>query len=166
MISKASVVRHPIHPMLVPIPIGLWIFSLVCDIVFHSNGTTLWNTLAFYSLAGGIIGALLAAIPGLFDLYSLPPSHAKRIGLWHMGINLSLVTLYVINFLWRRNVDPAAVGPVVLSVFAVLLLLVSGWLGGELVYRHGIGVEPVPEPEHHKPAEREHHFGLKLHHRH
>lgn len=168
MVSKANIAGHPLHPLLVTIPVGLWVFSLVCDIIFHSTQNVLWDTLALYSLAGGVIGALLAALPGLFDLYSLPPSFAKKVGLWHMSINLSLVTLYVINFLWRWNAEPTVVGPFILSIFSVILLLVSGWLGGEMVFRHGVGVVPVEELKAHTPVEheRESIFGLKLHHRH
>ena len=168
MVSKTNIAGHPLHPILVTIPVGLWVFSLVCDIISHATKNALWDTLAVYTLAGGVIGALLAALPGLFDLYSLPPSHAKKIGLWHMSINLSLVTMYVINFLWRRSVEPAANGPFILSIAAVILLLVSGWLGGEMVFRYGVGVLPVEELKALKPAEheRESIFGLKLHHRH
>ncbi len=64
MISKASVAKHTIHPMLVPLPIGLWIFSLVCDFIYKGVGDLLWHTMAYYSLAGGVIGGLLAALPG------------------------------------------------------------------------------------------------------
>src|SRR5690348_7249457 len=79
MQTPASIARHPIHPMLVPIPIGLWIFSFVCDL-FHAGGATAeaWTTVAFYTMAGGIIGALLAALPGLIDLLSLPEGPFHR----------------------------------------------------------------------------------------
>ena len=167
MVSKVSVAGHPLHPMLVPLPIGLWVFSLVCDIVYFSTSAAIWSTLALYTMVGGIIGALLAALPGLFDLYSLAASPAKKIGLWHMGINLGLVTLYVLNFLWRRN-QGEEIGPFVLSTAAVLLLALSGWLGGEMVYYHGVGVVPVDESKAHKPIpdEPEDTRGLHLHHRH
>lgn len=166
MISKVSVAGHPVHPMLVPLPIGLWIFSLVCDFVFFAKGTAIWSTLALYTMVGGIIGALLAALPGLYDLYNMKHSEAKRIGLWHMSINLSLVTLYVLNFLWRRNAEGAPIGPFVLSFFAVLLLAVSGWLGGEMVYNRGVGVVPVDEKESKLLDDRDDERGLHLHHRH
>lgn len=144
MISKASVAKHPIHPMLVPLPIGLWIFSLICDIIYKSNGDLLWNTMAHYSLAAGVIGGLLAALPGLIDFLALPSSSAKRIGLWHLGLNLGITGLYIANFFWRRA-DPTAAGPFALSVLAILLLVVSGWLGGEMVYVHGVAVAPADE---------------------
>jgi len=144
MISKVSIAKHPIHPMLVPLPIGLWIFSLVCDIIFLTNREPVWSTIAFYSMAGGIIGALLAALPGLLDLLAIPPSPPKRIGLWHLGINLGVVALYLVNFLWRRQLaDHWSTGPFALSILAVLLLCVSGWLGGEMVYVHGVAVVPA-----------------------
>jgi len=152
--------------MLVPLPIGLWVFSLVCDIAYFSQGTAIWSTLALYTMVGGIIGALLAALPGLFDLYNLQASPTKKIGLWHMGINLGLVTLYVLNFLWRRNVGDD-IGPFVLSIVAVLGLAVSGWFGGEMVYNHGVGVARVDEPKAHGILdEGEDTRGLHLHHRH
>ncbi|HEY3308524.1 MAG TPA: DUF2231 domain-containing protein [Desulfuromonadaceae bacterium] len=142
MISKASIAKHPLHPMLIPLPIGLWIFSLVCDILMIATGNVMWSLLALYSMAGGIIGALLAALPGFLDLYTMKPSPVKRIGIWHMSINLLIVVIYVADFLWRRS-PAAGIGPFVLSCLAVALLTVSGWLGGEMVYVHGVAVEPV-----------------------
>lgn len=140
MKTKASVAGHPIHPMLVPLPIGLWIFSLVCDLVYLFKGTVEWSTVALYSLAGGIVGALLAAVPGLIDLLAMKGARVKRIGLWHLGINLAVVALYLANLYWRLHAGTAA-GPVLLSVLAVLMLAVSGWLGGEMVYVHKVAVD-------------------------
>lgn len=143
MRSTASFAKHPIHPMLVPLPIGLWIFSLVCEIASVVQTEAIWGALAWYTMAGGVVGALLAALPGFVDLVTLPPSSAKRIGYWHLGINLTIVTLYVVNLLWRSHAGPAPMGPLALSVVAILLLTVSGWLGGEMVYVHGVAVVPV-----------------------
>lgn len=166
MVSKVNIAGHPLHPMLVPLPIGLWVFSLVCDIVYFAGGSAIWSTLALYTMAGGIIGALLAALPGLFDLYNLHASPSKKVGLWHMGVNLGLVTLYVLNFLWRRNIGDTT-GPFVLSIVAVLALAVSGWLGGEMVYNHGVGVVRIDESKTDRVLdEREDTRGLHLHHRH
>ena len=132
MRTPANIARHPIHPMLVPIPIGLWLFSLLCDLVHRFGASSPnWEVVAAYTLIGGIVGALAAAIPGLVDLLSLP-AHVKRIGIAHMAINLAVVALYVINAWLRRDgVTDAAIG---LSVLAVALLGVSGWLGGHMVY--------------------------------
>src|SRR6476661_2694429 len=72
--TPANIAGHPIHPMLVTIPIGLWIFSFVCDLAFvFGRGAPVWSTVALYTMAGGIVGALAAAVFGFIDLLSLPP---------------------------------------------------------------------------------------------
>jgi uncharacterized membrane protein len=125
--------------MLVAVPIGLWIFSLVCDLVQLSGaGGDSWRIVALYTLAGGIAGALLAAVPGLIDLLSLPPP-VKRTALIHMTINLTVVALYGIN-LWLRVGGAEQSTTTWLSVLGIGLLVISGWLGGKLVYEHGVGV--------------------------
>jgi uncharacterized membrane protein len=126
--------------MLVPIPIGLWIFSLVCDLVHRFGAQSPnWEIVAWYTMIGGIIGALAAALPGLIDLVSLP-SRVKRFGIPHMALNLLIVALYAVNAWLRRDgVTDAAIW---LSVLAVLMLGVSGWLGGHMVYVHAAAVAP------------------------
>jgi uncharacterized membrane protein len=148
MRATANIAKHPIHPMLVSIPIGLWIFSLVCDLV-HLGGATSpnWEIVAWYSMVGGIIGALVAALPGFIDMLALPWG-LKRIALLHMSINLTVVALYVVNA-WLRSRGFDAGSTVLLSVVSVAMLGVSGWLGGKMVHVHGVSVEtphePVPE---------------------
>ena len=140
MRTPARIAKHPIHPMLVPIPIGLWLFSLACDLIHRFGATSPnWEVVAFYTMVGGIFGALLAAVPGFIDVLSLPRS-VKRIGFTHMGINLTVVVLYAINAWLRR--DGVTDGLIWLSVASVVLLGVSGWLGGEMVYARGVAVEP------------------------
>ena len=143
MIATASIAKHPLHPMLIPLPIGMWVFSLACDVVALATDAVLWSGMAYYAMAGGLIGALLAALPGLVDLVTMNSSFVRRLGIWHGGINVLIVAMFAINLLWRRGGEPGAAGPVVLSIVAVLLLAVSGWLGGELVYVHGVAVEPA-----------------------
>jgi len=145
MRTPANIAKHPIHPMLVAIPIGLWIFSLICDLVLVFGGTSeSWAIVARYTMVGGIVGALIAAVPGFIDMLSLPwPT--KRIALMHMSINLTVVALYIVNvYLRRRGIESNT--PVWLSVIAVAMLAVSGWLGGKMVYVHGVAVEEPPEP--------------------
>ena len=109
MRTPANIAGHPIHPMLVTLPIGLWVFSFVCDLVnVFGKGPDPWSVVALYTMGGGVIGALLAAIPGLIDLLSLPPG-PRRTALIHMGLNLSIVVLYVMNF-WLRTGAPARTG--------------------------------------------------------
>lgn len=141
MRTPASIARHPIHPMLVPLPIGLWLFSFVCDLLFvFGQGVSLWFTLAFYTMIGGLAGAALAAIPGFVDMLSLTGSR-KRIALAHMTINLVVVVLYAFNIGLRIDGTGASTVPVVLSAVAVALLAVSGWLGGHMVYVYRVAVD-------------------------
>jgi len=141
MRTPASIARHPIHPMLVPVPIGLWIFSFVCDLAFvFGIGASLWFTLGFYSMIGGVIGAVLAAIPGIVDMLSLN-GRPKSLALTHMGLNLTIILIYGVNVGMRIG-QPAVAGlPLALSTIAVVMLGVSGWIGGHLVYVHRVAVD-------------------------
>ncbi|MEN6615901.1 MAG: DUF2231 domain-containing protein [Syntrophorhabdus sp.] len=141
MSSRASIAKHPIHPMLVVFPIGLWIFSFVCDLIFFfGSGATLWNDVAYIAMAGGIIGALIAAVPGFIDFLTLEGT-ARKTATVHMTINLSLVVLFAINLYARAIGAQVDSYPIILSAIGVIGLGVSGWLGGQLVYVHSIAVE-------------------------
>ena len=142
MRTPANIAGHPIHPMLVTIPIGLWVFSLVADFVaMRSANAATWSAVAFYAMVGGIIGALAAALPGLIDLLSLKDKAIKKTALIHMSINLTIVVLYAINAWTRSQGSVAANVSLWLSVLAIAMLLVSGWLGGKMVYLAGVGVD-------------------------
>lgn len=141
MRTPANIAGHPIHPMLVTIPIGLWIFSLVADLVaMRSSASETWALVALYSLVGGIVGALAAALPGLVDLLSLKERAIKKTALIHMSLNLTIVALYVVNAWLRWGGTAPGGAPLALSVLAVAMLAVSGWLGGKMVYLAGVGV--------------------------
>lgn len=141
--TPASIAKHPIHPMLIVFPIGLWIFSFICDLFYLGTADTKWTTVALYTMIGGFIGALAAAIPGMIDLLSITNQRTKKIGITHMSLNLIIVTLYAIN-IWLRFSQPENLGfPMTLSLISVVMLSVSGWLGGEMVHVHGVGVGPV-----------------------
>jgi uncharacterized membrane protein len=146
MKTPASIAGHPIHPMLVPIAIGCFVFSFVADLIGLKTGNVnLWAPLAYYTMLGGIAGALAAAVPGLIDLLSLPPGSTRSVALVHMSINLLVVAIYACNA-WMRHGDTNDTQvPFMLSVLTICLLLVSGWLGGKLVFQRGVGVEP-PSP--------------------
>ena len=147
MNTPASIRRHPIHPMLIVFPIALWIASLVCDIIYHVGSHNLfWKAAAFYSMAGGIIGALLAAVPGFIDYLSLTDSRVKKIATTHLALNLIVVVLFIFNLGLRFNASPGTeVFEFVLTIIALAILAGSGWLGGTLVYEHRIGVSTPPE---------------------
>jgi uncharacterized membrane protein len=144
--TPARVGKHPIHPMLVVLPIGLWIAALVFDIVHAVSGNPLWRTLAFWNIAAGIIGALLAAVPGFVDYLDLE-GRARRIATFHMVLNLGAVALFAVNWYIRTRVAPDSWWPLALSVIGVVGIGISGWLGGELVYAERVGVEEPPRNE-------------------
>jgi uncharacterized membrane protein len=142
MHTPASVKGHPIHPMLVVFPVGLWAFSLIADLIHYWGlGSSTWTIVAYYTMVGGLIGALVAAIPGLVDLMAIRDPKARRIGIAHMVINLTVVGLYVGNLFLRSSDSYNVIHGIALSVAGVALLCVSGWLGGELVYIYGVAVE-------------------------
>jgi uncharacterized membrane protein len=143
MSSRASIARHPIHPMFVVFPIGLWIFALVCDLIFHWGAhNPYWKDTAFYAMAGGVIGALVAAIPGFVDYATIADRQVQRIATAHMSLNLGVVVLYLVNLWFRSRSSPDVTWPVWLSVGSIVLLAISGWLGGSMVYEHGMAVGP------------------------
>lgn len=130
---------------MVALPIGLWIFSIVSDLISKLGYSPVWNDVAFYTLAGGIVSALIAALPGLNDLLAIENEKSKSIGIWHMVTNLLAVGLYCINF-WLRLNRPACDNlPITLSGVGIIFVLIAGWLGGELVYVRGVAVKQPPD---------------------
>ena len=125
--------------MLVGIPIGLWVFAVVADLVYMGGGGPAWKEVARCCIGGGLVGALLAAVPGLVDLTSIPAGNVRKIALTHMTVNLIVVGLFGLS-LWLRTTDPLGGWPAAISGIGLLLLGLGGWLGGELVFVHGMGV--------------------------
>ena len=143
MASPASIKKHPIHPMLVALPIGLWIFALVCDAVFAAGGAASWRSVATYCVAAGIVGALLAAVPGLVDYFSIDEAEMRRIATLHLAVNLGAVVIFAINLWLRFRLPVESDVPLALSLIGVLAIGLGGWLGGEMVYVKGMAVEAV-----------------------
>lgn len=143
MSTRVTVAGHPVHPMLVTIPIGLWVFSLICDFGFVITGDERWATTAYFTLGGGIVGALLAAVPGLLDLLGMHDPRARRIGTYHLLLNLAIVAAQAGSFWLRMQDGLSAVLPREISIVAVAALVVAGWLGGHLV--HVLGVTQPPQ---------------------
>lgn len=148
MATPASIGKHPIHPMLVSFPIALWVFSLVADLIFLWGGNPVWRDyVAFYTLTGGIVGAALAAVPGIIDYFSIRDPKVSKIAAWHARINVLALLIFAGSLYLRttggaEKVDGSVAIPLILSFVGVVLIMISGWLGGEMVYVHGLGVEP------------------------
>jgi uncharacterized membrane protein len=144
MESRAKALGHPIHPMLIVFPLGLLSTAVIFDILYLITDRSGFATAAAYMIAAGIIGGLVAAVPGLIDWLAIPNgTRARRVGLLHGVGNVVVVLLFAISWLLRvgaDNWDPSALA-LVFSFAGVLLSAVTGWLGGELVDRHGVGVD-------------------------
>ena len=143
MASPASIKKHPVHPMLVGFPIGLWAFALVCDVMRAITGNNVWQTVAIYCIAGGIVGALVSAVPGLIDYFSIDETAMKRIANLHLAVNLGAIVIFAINLWLRFRLPAESYLPLGLSVVGVLAIGIGGWLGGEMVYVKGMAVEAV-----------------------
>lgn len=145
MESKAKLFGHPIHQMLIVFPLGLLPVAVIADIVAMVTGNGFWYQMAFYMIAAGIIGGLVAAVFGTIDYIAIPSgTRAKRVGLLHGVGNVIVVALFGLS-LWLRYSSADFIPnnlAVTLSLLAVGLSLVTAWLGGELVDRLGVGVDP------------------------
>jgi uncharacterized membrane protein len=144
MQSRARFLGHPVHPMLVVMPLGLFIAAVVLDGLYYWRGDALFATISYYNIAGGILGGLLAAVFGLMDWLAIPAgTRAKRIGMFHGAINVTMVMLFAAVWMARTALPDFAPTTFVLGVeaAAIVLALVAGWLGGELVDRLGVGVD-------------------------
>ena len=144
--SKAHIGGHPLHPMLVPIPIGLFAWSLVSLIVYAASDSNMtWYDMSYWSAIGGIIAAVVAALPGLIDGFGVAAkTEAKGLAMGHMLLNAVVTALFVIAAIMMRDdgaIEGAELGTALaLQGVGIGLLLLSGWLGGEMVFRHHIGM--------------------------
>lgn len=147
MQGTATAHHHPIHPMLIPFPIGFWVGSIVTDIIFGASKNLFWAGVSEVLIGFGCVGALLAAVFGFTDYLTARMSPtAKNTATWHMLLNVGALALFVISWVVRARV-PGYHAPAgyVLSIVGLGVLIVSGWLGGTLAYEDHVGVE---EPAH------------------
>jgi uncharacterized membrane protein len=147
MRTPASIGSHPIHPMLIPFPFALWTFSLLADLIYLWRGSPVWKDwIAFYALAAGIIGAAAAAVPGIIDYFSIKDPRVSKIAAWHARLNVLALLVFAASLYLRTGsgsqmVNGSHTFPVLLSVLGVILISISGWLGGEMVYVHHVAVK-------------------------
>jgi uncharacterized membrane protein len=143
MESKAKLLGHPIHQMLIVFPLGLLATSLIFDIIALASDNAVLFGASYWMIAAGVIGGLLAAIFGLVDWLAIPnKTRAKDIGFWHGAGNVVVTALFAISwFLRRPSPEHPAATAILLSVIAVCIALVTAWLGGELIGRLGVGID-------------------------
>ena len=146
MASRASIGGHPIHPMLIPFPIGLLVFSFVADLIYLWRGNPVWeNYVAFYALLAGIIGGAAAAIPGIIDWATLTDPVTVKVANWHARVNIITLLIFIASFYLRTTSGATWITsmpslPIILSLVGVVGLTIAGWLGGELVFKHRVAV--------------------------
>jgi uncharacterized membrane protein len=140
--SKAAIGGHPIHPMLIPIPIGALTIALLSDLVYWGTGNPFWAQASMWLIGVGVVSGVVAAIAGAVDFIGIPRVRRYRSAWIHAIGNWIALALALINVLLRIGDPAAAAFPVglILSAITFVLLGVTGWLGGELSYRHRIGV--------------------------
>jgi uncharacterized membrane protein len=143
MESRAKIFGHAVHPILIVFPLGLFATAVVFDAIGWATGNGRWLEASFRIIAAGVIGGMISALFGLIDFQAIPwNTRAKRVGIWHGLGNVGVVLLFGASWLTRcpNPSDPGAL-PVMLSLAGALLMLITGWLGGELVERLGVGVD-------------------------
>lgn len=143
MESRAKVLGHPLHTMLIAFPLGLLATAVIFDVIAMVGDFPELHVASYWMIGAGVIGGVLAAIPGAIDFFAIPRhTRAWRVGAVHGLGNLAVVALFAVSWILRREYpsDPDAI-PILLAIIAAGLAMVTGWLGGELVDRLGVGVD-------------------------
>ncbi|MDM9382935.1 DUF2231 domain-containing protein [Chlorogloeopsis sp. ULAP01] len=147
--STVAIAGHPIHPILVQFPIAFLVGALLSDVAFWLTDDTFWARASYWLILGGLVGGIAAALTGILDFLRIGRVRKRTAGWAHLILNVSALVLTIINLVlrWNNPVMPILPWGLVLSVIVASLLGVSGWYGGELVYRHKISVIGNGSPE-------------------
>jgi uncharacterized membrane protein len=147
-VSSANLMGHPMHPILITLPIGFFIATALFDIVFWRTGNEAFATGGLWLLGAGLLGAVLAAVTGLIDFSGDRRIRAHGDAWQHAIGNVVLVLIQLFSFYQRYRYGAAAAVPLglVLSLVAVCIMGFTGWKGGELVFRHRVAVYDEPRP--------------------
>jgi uncharacterized membrane protein len=147
-VSSANIMGHPMHPILITLPIGLFVGVLLFDLIFWQTGTEMWATGALWLLGAGLIAAALAAVAGLIDFLGDQRIRALSDAWQHAIGNVIMVLIQLFSFYERYRYGTSAVVPLGLSLsfVAILIVLFTDWKGGEMVFRHRVAVYDEPRP--------------------
>lgn len=150
MKSRLQIAGHPIHVMVVAMPIGLYSASLVCDFLYLILRDPFWFRMAYWAIAFGLVTHLAAIATGVPDFLAIlqERSEAKRTAMSHLVFGISLLVVQGLNLGLRNGGEVPPSGsvamPVIVNLIGAALTGLQGWYGGELVYRYRIGIEPEP----------------------
>lgn len=152
MKSKVVVAGRSVHRMLVGLPLGLLVTSIVWDVAALASGDASWASIAYWTILAGVVGALAASVPGFIDWRASPAgSRARAVGLLHMGVSLAMVALFAISLLARANATrgfgAAGVVHMVWGWLGIGLAIAGSWMAGELVETLGISVRAGANPD-------------------
>lgn len=147
MLSKARIGSHPLHPMMIAIPITSYLATLASLIGLVATRDPFWFRVALWANAVGVVSALIAAIPGAIDLLAVVPGRtvARKTGITHAIANVTALVLFAINLYLmaeaRGDREPLnTTAALALTGGGVLITLIAGWFGWEMVQRHHVGV--------------------------
>jgi uncharacterized membrane protein len=160
MESRAKAFGHAIHPMLIVLPLGLLATAVVFDVLYFLTDNGNFSIAAGFAIGAGVIGGLLAAVFGLVDWLAIPNgTRAKRIGMLHGVGNVVVVALFAVSWVLRYQADSwdTTAAEFILGLVGLALAGVTGWLGGELVQRLGVGVDAAADLD--APSSLSHHEG-------
>lgn len=140
--AKVKILGHALHPILISFPLGLLATAVIFDVLHLSTGTPRWAVVSFWMMVAGVIGGGLAAVPGTVDWLAIPRgTRAFQVGLVHGVGNVIVLLLFGTSLVLRREVPEQPETLALMSSFVGAALIgVTGWLGGELVERHGVSV--------------------------
>ena len=144
MESKAKILGHSIHPILIVFPLGLLATAVIFDVIHLIWGNPMFATVAYWMIVAGLIGGLAAAPFGLIDWIAIPSgTRARSVGLTHGLVMLATVLLFAVSWYFRlASPERPPMIASVISICGAVLALVGGWFGGELVERLGVAVHP------------------------
>jgi uncharacterized membrane protein len=148
MKTPLRIAGHPLHATLVRFPYALWIFSFVADVVYYFGGYNYdWARAAYCALMVGLVAGVMAAVPGVIDSLAIKEKKAGRLAAWHARINAFAWFSFAGSFYLRTErggqlVDKNLTIPLLLSFLGTMLVIVSGWYGSEMIYKHRVGVAP------------------------
>lgn len=140
--TAAQIGDHPVHPMLVPLPIGFLTAALISDVVFANTLDVFWAQASYWLILGGLIAGLIASATGLIEILGVQRARRMKMAWIHGLGNLLALAITAINFYLRNDDIADAIVPtgLTLSILTSAIMSVTGWLGGEMSYRHGVGV--------------------------